>query len=343
MHSLTKSAIFFAVGHIAQVKGTQKIADMGGLTATHPRARLGLVLGVVAIAGLPPLGIFMSEFLIVSSTFAREPLLAIPLVLGLLIAFGALFLRLNRIAFGEPKGPNAQGERPPTCRCSLHLGLVLVAGIYLPAAAGRLVPERGEAARIERATMAAHRHRQRPAARRQAHRPWPRVVVGERRLAACHRSELVDGARHAAWAVGRHGRRALALLEEPSDASPCSPCNAPTASFPRSARMHPPAIRLERAIRDLYGLNPTGADDTRPWLDHGLWGVRIRSATARSAPSSLRLTRSCPSKARACTRSRSARCMPASSSPGISASPPTARRWCGSKSGSAMCTRASRG
>ena len=78
LHSLTKSAIFFAVGHIAQVKGTQKIADIGGLTETHPVLGWGLVLGVVAIAGLPPLGIFMSEFLVVSSTFAREPLLARP-------------------------------------------------------------------------------------------------------------------------------------------------------------------------------------------------------------------------------------------------------------------------
>ena len=73
MHSLTKSAIFFAVGHIAQVKGTQRIADMGGLTETNPVLGWGLVLGVVAIAGLPPLGIFMSEFLVVTSTFARAP------------------------------------------------------------------------------------------------------------------------------------------------------------------------------------------------------------------------------------------------------------------------------
>ena len=51
--------------------------------------------------------------------------------------------------------------------------------------------------------------------------------------------------------------------------------------------------------------------------------------------------RSCPSKARACTRSRWARCMPASSSPAISASPPTARRWCGWRSGWATSTRAS--
>ena len=77
MHSLTKSAIFFAVGHIAQVKGTQRISDMGGLTVTNPVLGWGLVLGVVAIAGLPPLGFFMSEFLIVSSTFARQPLLAV--------------------------------------------------------------------------------------------------------------------------------------------------------------------------------------------------------------------------------------------------------------------------
>src|SRR5207237_3612760 len=107
MHSLTKSAIFFAVGHVAQVKGTQQIADMGGLTETHPVLGWGLVLGVVAIAGLPPLGIFMSEFLVVTSTFAREPWLAILLVFGLLVGFGALFLRLNSIAFGEPRGTTA--------------------------------------------------------------------------------------------------------------------------------------------------------------------------------------------------------------------------------------------
>ena len=41
LHSLTKSAIFFAVGDISQVKGTQKIADMGGLTTTNPADRLG--------------------------------------------------------------------------------------------------------------------------------------------------------------------------------------------------------------------------------------------------------------------------------------------------------------
>jgi hydrogenase-4 component F len=131
LHSLTKSAIFFAVGDISQVKGTQRMSDIGGLTSTNPALGWGLVLGVVAIAGLPPLGIFMSEFLVVSSSFAREPLLAIPLVLGLLVAIGALFLRLNGIAFGPPRGPNrkAKGSYVPMFA---HLGLVLGAGVYLP-------------------------------------------------------------------------------------------------------------------------------------------------------------------------------------------------------------------
>jgi hydrogenase-4 component F len=131
MHSLTKSAIFFAVGHVAQVKGTQRIADMGGLTETHPVLGWGLVLGVVAIAGLPPLGIFMSEFLVVTSTFARAPWLAVLLVLAILVGLAGLFLRLNTIAFGEPRGPSAEAKASFVPMFA-HLALVFVAGVYMP-------------------------------------------------------------------------------------------------------------------------------------------------------------------------------------------------------------------
>jgi len=131
MHSLTKSAIFFAVGHIAQVKGTQRIADIGGLTVTHPALGWGLVVGVIAIAGMPPLGVFTSEFLVVSSTFARQPLLALPLVAGLLIALGALVLRLQGLAFGAPTADSAPSQASYAPMFT-HLALVLVAGIYLP-------------------------------------------------------------------------------------------------------------------------------------------------------------------------------------------------------------------
>jgi len=131
MHSLTKSGIFFAVGHIAQIKGTQRIAEIGGLTESHPWLGWGLVMGVVAIAGLPPLGIFTSEFLVVSSTFARAPYLAIILAAALLIAFGALLLRLNGLVFGEPRGAVAPAEASYVPMFT-HFALVLAAGLYLP-------------------------------------------------------------------------------------------------------------------------------------------------------------------------------------------------------------------
>jgi hydrogenase-4 component F len=131
MHSLTKSAIFFTVGHISQVKGTQKIANIRGLTETHPALGWSLILGMIAIMGMPPMGIFMSEFLVVSSTFARIPLLAVPLVAALLVGIGALLWRLHGFAFGQPKGSHVP-VRASYLPMAGHLGLVLLAGIYLP-------------------------------------------------------------------------------------------------------------------------------------------------------------------------------------------------------------------
>jgi hydrogenase-4 component F len=133
MHSLTKSAIFFGVGYISQLEGTQRIADIRGLTRSQPLLGWLLVAGVVAIAGLPPFGIFTSEFLLITSTFARSPWLAIALVTGLAIAFSALMLRLHELAFGDSgKRHTLSGFR--LVPMALHLGLVAVAGLYLPQA-----------------------------------------------------------------------------------------------------------------------------------------------------------------------------------------------------------------
>lgn len=133
MHSLTKSAIFFAVGHVAQAKGTQRIADIRGLSVSHPALAAGLAFGVIAISGLPPFGAFMSEFLILSSTFARQPLLALAAAFGLLVAFGALLWRLQDVLFGQPSQPDHK-VNASSLPLIVHLSLVLVAGLYLPAA-----------------------------------------------------------------------------------------------------------------------------------------------------------------------------------------------------------------
>jgi hydrogenase-4 component F len=131
MHSLTKSAIFFTVGHVAQVKGSQRLSEIGGLTVSHPALGWALVAGVAAISGLPPFGIFMSEFLVITSTFSRAPLLAAGLGLGLLVAFGALLMRLNGTCFGAVRGPVGRVEAS-MAPLFAHLVLVLAAGIWLP-------------------------------------------------------------------------------------------------------------------------------------------------------------------------------------------------------------------
>lgn len=133
MHSLTKSAIFFAVGHAAQVKGSQKFADVSGLTASHPALGWGLVAGIVAIAGLPPFGVFVPEFLLVTTIAAKSPWLVIPVGLGLLVGLAALLARASSLAFG-PATPSP-GEAPGVAALVplwLHLALVLLAGLWLP-------------------------------------------------------------------------------------------------------------------------------------------------------------------------------------------------------------------
>jgi hydrogenase-4 component F len=133
MHSLTKSAIFFGVGYVSQLEGTQRIADIRGLTQSQPLLGWLLLVGVAAIVGLPPFGIFTSEFLLVTSTFARLPWLAVLLGLGLMIGFSALALRMHGLAFGETTRRH-ELHAWRLAPMALHLLLVALAGIYLPAA-----------------------------------------------------------------------------------------------------------------------------------------------------------------------------------------------------------------
>ena len=85
--------------------------------------------------------------MLVSSSFARQPLLAVVLVFGLLVAFGALILRLQDVLFGEPSGP-AGGVKAAYVPLFIHLAIVLVAGHMAAGAGGALVPRRRGAARV---------------------------------------------------------------------------------------------------------------------------------------------------------------------------------------------------
>jgi hydrogenase-4 component F len=131
MHSLTKSAIFFAVGHAAQNTGTQIMADIRGLIRTNPTIGWGLMLGSIAILGLPPFGVFASEFIILT-TAMREQAWATPfLLVSLGVAFAAIFGKVQPMVFGETTLPRLP-HQPALVPVFLHVALVLVMGIYIP-------------------------------------------------------------------------------------------------------------------------------------------------------------------------------------------------------------------
>ncbi|HET7778108.1 MAG TPA: hydrogenase 4 subunit F [Rudaea sp.] len=131
VHSLTKSAIFFAVGHAAQKAGTQVMDDIRGLMVISPTIGWGLMTATLAILGMPPFGVFASEFLILT-TAMKEHAWATPiLLLALGIAFAAIFQRVQSMVFGETdlkKLPHS----PALVPVFAHLAIVLTLGIYIP-------------------------------------------------------------------------------------------------------------------------------------------------------------------------------------------------------------------
>ncbi|MET0687583.1 MAG: hydrogenase expression protein HypE [Methyloceanibacter sp.] len=108
--------------------------------------------------------------------------------------------------------------------------------------------------------------------RAEGHHPWPRTVVtsdGWKLLA----QQLADARATMLGLWGDRNAVHLALIEEPSSEVAVFTLECPGGKFPSIAALHPPAIRLERTISDLYGLKPVGQRDGRPWLDLGFWGI----------------------------------------------------------------------
>jgi len=131
VHSLIKSAIFFAVGHAAQNAGTQIMDGIRGLIKVSPTVAWGLMLGSLAILGMPPFGVFASEFLIVT-TAMREQSWATPfLLLALGLAFASVFSRVQPMVFGETE-LKPLAHAPALVPVFVHLGIGLMLGLYIP-------------------------------------------------------------------------------------------------------------------------------------------------------------------------------------------------------------------
>jgi len=131
VHSLAKSALFVTAGHVSQVAGTQRIERIRGLIRTQPALGWSLLIGTVALAGFPPFGLFASEFLVLTATINSWPWLALPLLVGLSIAFAGLFRHLQPMVYGEPP-PGQTPVRVNLLPVLAHMVLLLWLGLAMP-------------------------------------------------------------------------------------------------------------------------------------------------------------------------------------------------------------------
>ncbi|NMM10422.1 MAG: hydrogenase 4 subunit F [Polaromonas sp.] len=131
VHSLVKSAVFFTVGHATQKAGTQVISEIRGLIKVNPTVGWGLILGVMAILGMPPFGVFASEFLILTTAMREQPWATPFLFLSLGVAFASVLVRVLPMVFGETS-LKPLAHPPALLPVFVHLGLALVLGLYIP-------------------------------------------------------------------------------------------------------------------------------------------------------------------------------------------------------------------
>lgn len=131
VHSLVKSAIFFAVGHAAQKAGTQVMNDIRGLIRVNPTVGWGLMIGSLAILGMPPFGVFASEFLILTTAMREYPWTTPLLLAALGVAFAAVLGKVQPMVFGETT-VKPLAHPPALVPVFVHLALALLLGLYIP-------------------------------------------------------------------------------------------------------------------------------------------------------------------------------------------------------------------
>lgn len=131
VHSLVKSAIFFTVGHATQKAGTQVMSEIRGLIKVNPTVGWGLMLGVMAILGMPPFGVFASEFLILTTAMREQPWATPFLFIGLGVAFVSMLVRVLPMVFGDTT-LKPLAHPPALVPVFVHLVLALVLGLLIP-------------------------------------------------------------------------------------------------------------------------------------------------------------------------------------------------------------------
>lgn len=133
-HSAAKSLLFFVAGNVRENFGTLKLDRIRGMARNQRWTSVFLVIGILAIVGLPPFSLFISEFAILGAAFgSARYLIVITVLLALVIGFGALVSQALQMLSGDSQlsKPSIITASEVTamaiCSCA-----VITLGVYLP-------------------------------------------------------------------------------------------------------------------------------------------------------------------------------------------------------------------
>jgi hydrogenase-4 component F len=143
-HAFNKSLLFFASGNLLKAYHTKEISKIRGVIKTSPFLGAIFFCAVLAIGGLPPFSVFVSEFTIMAGGFIAKQFLASALILLFLVfIFAGLLRQASRMTFGEPVASKPASTINPWMNAVLLAGIAIIfmMGVYLPSPLHRLIDE----------------------------------------------------------------------------------------------------------------------------------------------------------------------------------------------------------
>ncbi len=136
-HSVAKTLLFFAAGNVREHFGTLRMERIRGMARALPWTSTGLIVGSLAIVGMPPFGLFVSEFIILTAAFAQAKYaVAVIVLIGLSVVFGALLHHFQAMLSGDATEATGKpkllvSDFAPMAICAAAL---LVLGVRIPVA-----------------------------------------------------------------------------------------------------------------------------------------------------------------------------------------------------------------
>lgn len=143
-HSIAKSLLFFSAGNVRHNLGTLRMDGITGMFRTMPQTSAALVVGGLAIVGLPPFGLFISEFAILSEAFTQARYVVAALFLMILsVVFGGFTYHFFRLLGGDPVGTPAKSKLIPSEYTVMGIAalFLVVLGVRVPYLLSVLVRE----------------------------------------------------------------------------------------------------------------------------------------------------------------------------------------------------------